>query len=66
MLQGSRSVSFYILFHSLLHVQDTCMGARKVEVYQQEFFLPSDGLEHMGRVWVYEWSFCCIPRLEWI
>lgn len=44
------SVIFYILFHSLLHVQDKCMGARKVEVYQQEFFLPSDGLEHMGRV----------------
>ena len=50
MLQGSRSVSFYILLHSLLHVQDKCMGARKVKVYQQEFFLPSDGLEHMGRV----------------
>lgn len=50
MLQGSRSGSFYILFHSLLHVPGKCMGARKVEMYQQEFFLPSDGLEHMGRV----------------
>lgn len=44
MLQGSHSVSFYTLFHSVLHVQGKCMDATKVEIYQQEFFLPSNGL----------------------